>query len=98
LDLADEKHMIADGNPRMVAAFQPGDASVDQRRGGVAELIGHAGKAVGVRPRESPRDIDLVVGKHVDRIAGRLLEARKAARPAAETPDDQRRIERYRVE
>ena len=46
--------------PRVVAAFEPGDAALDQRRVGPAEPVRDAREAVGVRPRESPRELDLL--------------------------------------
>jgi len=49
LDLSYKEHVVAHRMPRMVTAFQPRDASFDQRRGGIAELVGDPCKAVGVR-------------------------------------------------
>ena len=68
-DLADEQHVVAGAVPRVMAALEPRDAAVDQRRVGRAQPVGDAGEAVGVRPREAARELDLVVRQHVDRVA-----------------------------
>ena len=69
LDLADEQHVVAGAMPRVVAALEPRDAALDQRRVRGAQPIGDAGEAVGVRPRKAARELDLVVREHVDRVA-----------------------------
>ena len=51
--------VVAGAVPRVVPAFEPRDAAVDQRRIGPAEPERHAGEAVGVRAREAPRELDL---------------------------------------
>ena len=79
LDLADEQHVVAGAMPRVVAAFEPRDAAVDQRRIGAAQPVRDAVEAVGVRPREPARELDLVVREHVDRVALGVLEARRGS-------------------
>ena len=95
---ADEQHVIAGAMPRVVAAFEPCDAAVDQRDAGAAQPIVDALEAVRVRPRKPAREIDLVVRQHVDRVVLGALQRREALRAPVEAPHDERRVERHRVE
>ena len=83
---------------RVVAAFEPCDAALDQRRVGRAKAERDAFEAVGVRTREAARELDLVVREHVDDVALRVFERGEALRAPAEAPHDKRRGERDRVE
>ena len=98
LDRADEQHVVAGPMPRVVAAFEPRDAALDQRHAGGAQPVVDAGEAVGVRTREPAREVDLVVREHVDRVMLGPLERGEARRAAVEAPHDERRVERHRVE
>ena len=97
-DLADKQHVIARGVQRVMPAFEPRRAAFDQRRAGVAKAKRHAGEAIGMRTGEAPRQVDLVVREHVDGVILCSLECVEAARAQSKAPDDERRIERYRVE
>ena len=83
LDVADEQHVVAGAMARVVAALEPRDAALDQRRAGPPEPIVDAGEAVGVRPREPARELDLVAREHVDRVALGRLERGEARRRGA---------------
>ena len=97
-DFADEEYVIAGAMPRVMPALEPGDAAIDQRSVRGAEAVGHAREAIDVRPRETTGQRDLVVGEHVDRVTLRRLKRREAARAPMQAPDNERRIERNRVE
>jgi len=56
---ADEYDMISGGMSCVMAAFEPGDAAVDQGRIRPSEPMGDAGKPVGVRTGEAARKIGL---------------------------------------
>ena len=98
LDQADEQHVIPCRVQRMMPAFQPGDTALDQRRRSVAKAEAHAGEAIGVRARESPRELDLIMRENVHRIALGAFEGHQAARAHAQAPGDERWIERNGVE
>src|SRR5512143_4370215 len=73
LDLAQEEDVVAGAVRRVVAALEPRDAAVDQRRVGGAQPVRDARETVDVRPRNAASELDLVVREHVDRVAlGRL--------------------------
>ena len=57
---ADEDDVITGGMPRVMAAFEPCDATVDQGRIRPPEPMRDAGKTVGVRMREAARQIGLL--------------------------------------
>ena len=78
-DFADEKHMIAGGMQRVVAAFQPRNTTFDERRIRGSEPIRDTGEAVGVWTREAACQLDLIVREHVDGIALCALEHDQAA-------------------
>ena len=98
LDQADEQHVIPRGVQRMMPAFQPRNTALDQWRRRMAEPEAHAGEAIGVRARESPRELDLIMRENVHRIALGAFEGHQAARAHAQAPGDERWIERNGVE
>ena len=98
LDRPDEQHVIAGSMPRVVAALEPGDTASEQRHARGAQPIVDAGEAIGVRTRKSPRQVGLVVRKHIDRVMRGALECGEARRAAVQAPHDERRVERHRVE
>ena len=57
---ADEYDMIAGGVPRVMAAFEPRDAAIDQWRIRPSEPVRDARKPILVRAREAPRKIGLL--------------------------------------
>ena len=59
---------------------------------------GNPVEAVGMRPRKPARELDLVVREHVDRRSARRSRTRQGSRPGDQAPDDERRLERHRVE
>ena len=71
-----------------MAAFEPGDAALDQRRVGPAEPVRHARKAIGVRTRKSPCQIGLFGREHIHRVTLGVLERCEAARAARKAPED----------
>ena len=98
VDLADEQHVVARAMDGVVPAFEPRDAAFDQRRAGGTDPVGHAREAVGMGPREAAGELDLVVRQHVDGVTLGGPEGREVAAGVREAPDDERRIERHRVE
>jgi hypothetical protein len=60
-DPPDEQHVIAGAVHRVVAALEPCDAALDQRRVGGAEAERHAVEAVGVLAPSAPTDVDATV-------------------------------------
>jgi len=97
-DLADKQHVITGRMQCMMPAFEPCCAAVDQRRVGGAEAKRHAREAIGMRTRETPRQVDLVVGEDVDGVLLRAGEDRQTSRSPGEAPDDKRRLERHGIE
>ena len=97
-DFADEKHVVARRVKRVMPAFEPCRAAFDQRRIGLAEAEGHACEAIGVRTRKASRQLDLIVREHVNRVLRGAFEDRQAARAPRQAPDDERRLQRHRVE
>src|SRR5437667_4900809 len=97
-NMAADKHVVACRLMRVMPAFQPGDAAVDERRCGVSGAETHTGEAIGVRARKSARELDLVVSQNVDGVSLDRFEGSQTARTSCETPGDQRRVERHRVE
>ena len=93
LDGADEQNVVAGAVLRMVATFEPCNATRNQRRARGAQPICDVDKAIGVWPGKSAREIHLIVGEYVDYIALSALEGREAACTAVKTPDDERRVE-----
>ena len=61
LHVTDEEHVVARTVHRVVAALEPRDATLDQRRVRGTQPKGNALEAVGVGPREAAREIDLIV-------------------------------------
>ena len=57
---ADEYDMIASGMPRVMAAFEPRDAAVDQWRIRPPKPVRDARESVRVRARKAPRKIGLL--------------------------------------
>ena len=98
LDRADEQNVIARPVSCMVAALEPRDATCDQRRARGAQPIRDVGKAIGVRPGKATREIHLIVREHVDYVTLRGLECGEATGMAIEAPQDERWVERHRVE
>ncbi len=97
-DLANEQHVIAGRMQSVMPALQPGRTALDQGRVRGSESKRHAREAIGVRPRESPRQPDLVVSQDVDGILLNPFEDRQAARAPGKAPDDKRRLQRHGIE
>ena len=93
VDLTDEQHMIARGMKRVMTAFKPRRAALDQRRASRSHAMCDSGEAIGVRPRKPARKLYLIMSEDIDHVALRAFEHRQAARSARKTPDDERRIE-----
>src|SRR5262249_41008647 len=64
LDFADEQDVIARAVPRMMPAFEPRDAAVDQRRIRGAQAIADAREAIDMRPRKTAGPRALGAGGH----------------------------------
>jgi hypothetical protein len=94
----DEDHVVARAMSRVVAAFEPCDAAVDQRRVRPAEAKRHAREAVGMRAREPAREFHLRGGEHVDGIALGRVEYGEVRRALRDRPQHERRLERHRAE
>ena len=77
-DFADEYDMVAGRMPAMMAAFEPRDASVDQRCIGPAQTVRDAGKTIGMRTRKPARQVGVAGRQHVDCVALRRLESGEA--------------------
>ena len=90
--------MIPGPMPRVVAALEPRDAPIDERRAGAAQRVIDSLEPIGVRTRKPAREVGLVVREHVDRITLGILEGGEARRAAVETPHHERRVERNRAE
>ena len=76
-DLAYEQHVIAGAMLGVMPAFEPGRASLDQRRVRGSKTESHTRKAIGVRAREATRQFDLIMGKDVDGVLHLALEDRQ---------------------
>src|SRR5438094_9560657 len=77
IDLADEQHVVAGRMQRVVTALQPGDAALDSRCPSRTQVKRYAVEAIGVRTRKTTRQLDLIVGEHVDDITLSALEHRQ---------------------
>src|SRR5437763_14185215 len=96
--LADKEHVVACRMPRVMAALEPRGTVFDERRFCLAEMKRHARESIKMRAREAPREIDLIVREDIDGVALGGLEHSETSRAPGEAPDDERRIERYRIE
>ena len=57
--MTDEDFVIAGAHLRVMPAFEPRDAAGDARCVGPPECEFDAREAIGMRPRKSPRELDL---------------------------------------
>ena len=84
--LADEYNVVARLVARVVPAFEPRDATVDQWSVGPAEAMHDPGEPIGMGTRKATCEIDLPGGEHVHRVALRGVERGEAAGTARDRP------------
>lgn len=97
-DLSDEDLMVATIKSRVGFAFEDNCRVRKHRHAGIAGQWGNTFPFVAFGARELIGNLLLLLIEHVDGVAIDPLPHREAVRLAKHTEQDQRRIERHRIE
>ena len=85
-DQTDKDQVVTSGVAHLVAAFEPGAAAGQYRCAACSDAEFDVIQIIASRLRKALRKIDLVGGKHVDRIVAARLENRQRRGMPAEAP------------